>query len=109
MLGGVWADHSWGRFWGWDPKENGALLIVIWVAALYHARMGNMIRERGMALGAVFGCVVVMAAWLGVNLMGVGLHNYGFTSGLARGLAIYTALELTFILALAIKTWPKNT
>ena len=98
MLGGVWADQSWGRFWGWDPKENGALLIVIWCAIMYHARLGNMVRETGMAALAVGGCVVVMVAWLGLNLLGVGLHSYGFTSGLFQGFVIYLVSEALFLL-----------
>ncbi len=47
VLGGIWADQSWGRFWGWDPKENGALLIVLWNAIILHARWGGYVRERG--------------------------------------------------------------
>jgi ABC-type transport system involved in cytochrome c biogenesis permease subunit len=98
MLGGVWADQSWGRFWGWDPKENGALLIVLWCALLFHARIANMIGPRGMAVGSVLGVINVIFAWLGVNLLGVGLHSYGFTSGLARGMWISIGLELLFII-----------
>lgn len=98
MLGGVWADQSWGRFWGWDPKENGAILIVIWCAIMFHARMGNMLRETGVSAMAVGGCVVVMIAWLGINNLGVGLHSYGFQSGLARGLIIYMVAEAVFLL-----------
>ena len=98
MLGGVWADQSWGRFWGWDPKENGALLIVLWCALLFHARLANMIGPIGMAAGSIFGVIIVIFAWLGVNLLGVGLHSYGFTSGLARGMWISIAIELLFIL-----------
>jgi len=101
MLGGVWADQSWGRFWGWDPKENGALLIVLWCALLFHARLGNMIGARGMAAGSIIGVIIVIFAWLGVNLLGVGLHSYGFTSGLARGMWISIGIELLFILATA--------
>ncbi len=101
MLGGVWADQSWGRFWGWDPKENGALLIVLWCAALLHARLGGMIGPRGLALGSVFGVIIVIFAWLGVNLLGVGLHSYGFTSGLARGMWISISIELVFMAATA--------
>jgi len=97
MLGGVWADQSWGRFWGWDPKENGALLIVIWCAVLFHARLGRIIGDLGMAAGSVLGVIIVVFAWLGVNLLGVGLHSYGFTSGLARALFTYTAIELLFL------------
>lgn len=97
MLGGIWADQSWGRFWGWDPKENGALLIVLWTAAIYHARVGGMIREKGTAAAAAFGCVMVMLAWLGVNLLGVGLHSYGFTSAMRTGFFIYVGAEIVFI------------
>lgn len=98
MLGGVWADQSWGRFWGWDPKENGALVIVLWSAILFHARLARMIGPRGFAAGSIIGFIAVLAAWIGVNLLGVGLHSYGFTSGLARGFVITTAVELLFIL-----------
>lgn len=97
MLGGVWADQSWGRFWGWDPKENGALLIVLWCSILYHARLAKMIGDVAMAAGCIFGGIIVMMAWLGVNLLGVGLHSYGFTSGLALNLFIFTGAELLFI------------
>ena len=99
MLGGVWADQSWGRFWGWDPKENGALLIVLWCAILFHARICNWIHDRGMAAGSVIGVVVVLIAWLGINLLGVGLHSYGFTTGLARALWIAIGFEALFLLA----------
>ena len=97
MLGGVWADQSWGRFWGWDPKENGAILIVLWVAVVYHARIAGMIRDVGTAAGNVFGCIVVMAAWLGVNLLGQGLHSYGFTDAMAFFFFAYIAVELVFL------------
>ncbi|HMO03668.1 MAG TPA: cytochrome c biogenesis protein CcsA [Kiritimatiellia bacterium] len=102
MLGGVWADQSWGRFWGWDPKENGALLIVLWCSILFHARLANLIGPRGMAHGSVFGVIIVIFAWLGVNLLGVGLHSYGFTSGLARGMWISIGFELLFMAVTAL-------
>ncbi len=102
VLGGIWADQSWGRFWGWDPKENGALLIVIWCIILLHARWWGRIRDLGMALGAVFGAIVVSVAWLGVNLLNVGLHSYGFTQGAAAKLLSYIAAELIFILVTGI-------
>jgi len=57
-FGGIWADQSWGRFWGWDPKENGALLIVIWNAIILHARWGGLVRERGLMNLALFGNIV---------------------------------------------------
>ncbi len=97
MLGGVWADQSWGRFWGWDPKENGALLIVLWCAILFHARWAGMIGPTGFAAGSVLGVIVVLFAWIGVNLLGVGLHSYGFVSGLALGLWTAVLAELLFV------------
>ncbi len=76
VLGGLWGDDSWGRFWGWDPKENGALMIVLWSALLLHARWGGLVKERGIAIIAVLGNIVVLWSWKGVNSMGVGLHAY---------------------------------
>ena len=102
MLGGIWADQSWGRFWGWDPKENGALMIVLWCAILFHARMGKMIGEYGMAIGSVIGILVVMLAWFGINELGVGLHSYGFTEGVLGGLLIYTGIEAAFLATIAL-------
>lgn len=78
ILGGIWADQSWGRFWGWDPKENGALLIVLWNAITLHARWGGLVRERGLMAMAVFGNIVTSFSWFGVNMLGIGLHSYGF-------------------------------
>jgi ABC-type transport system involved in cytochrome c biogenesis permease subunit len=78
VLGGIWADQSWGRFWGWDPKENGAVLIVLWCAIILHARWGGYIRQRGLMIMAIFGNVVTSFSWFGVNMLGVGLHSYGF-------------------------------
>ena len=100
MLGGIWADQSWGRFWGWDPKENGALVIVVWAAILFHARAGKLIGPQGFAAGSVLGVIGVLMAWLGVNLLGVGLHSYGFTSGLARSLAIVCLSEILFVVVI---------
>ncbi|MBI2069612.1 MAG: cytochrome c biogenesis protein CcsA [Elusimicrobia bacterium] len=78
VLGGIWADQSWGRFWGWDPKENGALLIVLWNAVILHSRWGGFIRERGLMVMAVFGNIITSLSWFGVNMLAIGLHSYGF-------------------------------
>jgi ABC-type transport system involved in cytochrome c biogenesis permease subunit len=99
VLGGIWADQSWGRFWGWDPKENGALVILLWSAILFHARLAGWIKEAAMAFGSIVGVIAVSLAWFGVNLLGVGLHSYGFTSGIARSLFIFIVCELLFIFA----------
>lgn len=98
ILGGIWANDSWGRFWGWDPKENGALLIVISMLAILHARMGGFLRELGVSMAAAFTGTVVAFSWWGVNLLGVGLHSYGFTSGIAKVLWIYYGIQWGIVL-----------
>ncbi len=97
VLGGIWADQSWGRFWGWDPKENGALLIVIWNALILHARWGGMVKQRGMAVLAVAGNMVTGWSWFGTNQLGVGLHAYGFNNTLATGLVIFWVSQIATI------------
>ncbi len=98
VLGGIWADQSWGRFWGWDPKENGALLIVLWNALILHARWGGLIKQRGLAVLAVVGNMVTGWSWFGTNQLGVGLHAYGFSNALATGLTIFWGTQLAVIL-----------
>ena len=98
VLGGLWADDSWGRFWGWDPKENGALMIVIWNALVLHARWGAMIRQRGLAVLAIFGNVITAWSWFGVNQMGEGLHAYGFRKGMTFWLCVFVASQLVVML-----------
>ena len=88
ILGGIWADQSWGRFWGWDPKENGALLIVMWQIMMIHMRISGYVKPMGFALGIVLNNIVVVLAWFGVNLLSVGLHSYGFASGIAINLTL---------------------
>jgi ABC-type transport system involved in cytochrome c biogenesis permease subunit len=94
VLGGLWADDSWGRFWGWDPKENGALIIVLWNLLVLHARWDGMVKDAGTAVLAVLGNIVVSWSWFGVNELGVGLHSYGFTEGVLRALAIFAGSQL---------------
>jgi ABC-type transport system involved in cytochrome c biogenesis permease subunit len=97
VLGGLWADDSWGRFWGWDPKENGALIIVLWNALVLHARWDGMVKERGLAVLAVGGNIAVSWSYFGVNQLGAGLHSYGFTEGVALGLAVVVVSQLSVI------------
>jgi len=97
VLGGIWADQSWGRFWGWDPKENGALIIVLWNALILHLRWGGIIRERGLVNCAIFGNVVTAWSWFGVNMLGIGLHSYGFTEAAFKWLVLFVASQLALI------------
>lgn len=99
VLGGLWADDSWGRFWGWDPKENGAMIIVLWNALVLHARWDGMVKDRGLALLAVAGNITVSWSMFGVNELGAGLHSYGFTEGIALALVVFAASQLAVIAA----------
>ena len=94
ILGGIWADQSWGRFWGWDPKENGALLICMWQLLMIHLRLTGLIRAPGFALGMILNNIIVVIAWFGVNLLNIGLHSYGFASGVAINLSIFIIFEI---------------
>jgi cytochrome c-type biogenesis protein CcsB len=107
VLGGIWADQSWGRFWGWDPKENGALLIVIWCAVILHARWGGMVRDRGVALLAIFGNIITAWSWFGVNMLGVGLHSYGFMDSAFKWLVLFVVSQMVLIAVglLPLKFW----
>jgi ABC-type transport system involved in cytochrome c biogenesis permease subunit len=107
VLGGIWADQSWGRFWGWDPKENGALLVVLWNAIILHARWGGFARERGLAVLAVFGNVIGSLSWFGVNMLGVGLHSYGFMDQAFGPLLTFVGSQLAIMAIglLPLKYW----
>jgi len=106
ILGGIWADQSWGRFWGWDPKENGALLIVMWQIMMLHLRITGFVKPMGFALGMILNNIVVILAWFGVNLLNVGLHSYGFATGIAINLSLFIAFEL--ITGFGTYYWAKN-
>ncbi|MBK1790684.1 cytochrome c biogenesis protein [Persicirhabdus sediminis] len=104
ILGGIWADQSWGRFWGWDPKENGALMIVLWNTIMLHARLSGLCRVRGFIAMGIFSMVITSWSWFGTNLLGIGLHSYGFREGAMQKLAIVcAALTLIAIASLAKK------
>jgi ABC-type transport system involved in cytochrome c biogenesis permease subunit len=97
VLGGIWADQSWGRFWGWDPKENGALIIVLWNALMLHARWGGLVRERGLMNMAMVGNIVTSWSWFGVNMLGIGLHSYGFMDSAFVWLMVFVGSQLALI------------
>ena len=96
LLGGVWASYSWGRFWGWDPKETWALIALLVYLAILHARFAGWLKDLGLAIGSVIGGLAVLMAWYGVNyVLGTGLHSYGFGSGGANGWVFgFAAIEI---------------
>ncbi len=102
VLGGVWADQSWGRFWGWDPKENGALLIMLWLVWLLHGRLSGHVTPVMWQAGLAGMTIIQALAWFGVNLLNVGLHSYGFIQGVAVGLTVFCVTQAVIIALLVM-------
>jgi ABC-type transport system involved in cytochrome c biogenesis permease subunit len=99
ILGGVWADYSWGRFWGWDPKETWALIALLGYLAVLHGRLVGWIKELGMLASAVVAFSLVIMAWYGVNfVLGAGLHSYGFGAGGVEYVSSFVAIHLVFVI-----------
>ena len=98
LLGGVWADYAWGRFWGFDPKECGALFVILWAMFLLHLRAGRLVDGRTFAVLNCFNVIVTFICWFGVNLLGVGLHSYGFQGGTAAWLGAFIIVDVLLIL-----------
>jgi len=94
ILGGIWADQSWGRFWGWDPKENGALMIFLWNVLILHARIGKFAGQKAVMVMAIFGNVITALSWFGVNMLGIGLHSYGFMDKAFVWLSLFVVSQL---------------
>jgi ABC-type transport system involved in cytochrome c biogenesis permease subunit len=104
MLGGVWASYSWGRFWGWDPKETWALIALLGYLAVLHARFVGWLKDFGMAVGSLLGFLLVLMAWYGVNfVLGTGLHSYGFGSGGYAYVGGFVAFEVLVILSALVR------
>lgn len=103
ILGGIWADYSWGRFWGWDPKETWALIALLGYLAVLHARLGGLIKNFGMVVTAIVTFSLVIMAWYGVNfVLGAGLHSYGFGAGGVEYVSAFIAAHFLFIIYVAI-------
>lgn len=100
VLGGVWADYSWGRFWGWDPKETWALIADVGYLAILHARYAGWLSAYGLALAAPVAYLLVIMAWYGVNfILAAGLHSYGFSKGGAAMVSTFVIIQLLLVFA----------
>lgn len=98
ILGGVWADYSWGRFWGWDPKETWAFIALLGYLVILHGRLVGLLRSFGMIAAAVISFSLVIMAWYGVNfVLGAGLHTYGFGAGGVEYVSAFVAAHLLFV------------
>ncbi|MFZ3231061.1 MAG: cytochrome c biogenesis protein CcsA [Pseudobdellovibrio sp.] len=98
ILGGIWADYSWGRFWGWDPKETWALIVLLGYIVVLHARLVGWLKNFGMLASGVITFSLVIMAWYGVNfVLGAGLHSYGFGAGGVEYVSVFIALHILFV------------
>jgi len=103
ILGGVWADYSWGRFWGWDPKETWALIALLGYLALLHGRLAGLVKNFGMLAGSIIAFNLVLMAWYGVNfVLGAGLHSYGFGAGGIEYVAAFVGIQLLYVVYSAV-------
>ncbi|MGC1480543.1 MAG: cytochrome c biogenesis protein CcsA [Chthoniobacterales bacterium] len=98
ILGGVWANYSWGRFWDWDPKETWALVALLAYLFILHGRIAGRWGGFGLAVGSILAFQTIIMAWYGVNfVLGVGLHSYGFGSGGFEYAVTYVVVECVFV------------
>ena len=103
ILGGVWANYSWGRFWGWDPKETWALIALLCYILTLHGRLAGWWTQFGLVVASVVCFLAVLMAWYGVNfILGKGLHSYGFGIGGETYVYSFVVLDLIFV---AFATW----
>lgn len=97
ILGGVWANESWGRFWGWDPKETWSLITFVGYLTVIHLWYGGKINNFWMGVCAIGGFWLVLMTWYGVNfLLGQGLHSYGAGAGGLIWIVYYFIFEGLF-------------
>ncbi len=106
ILGGIWADYSWGRFWGWDPKETWALIADLGFLVILHAKMVGYVREFGLLLWSPIAYLLVIMAWYGVNfILAAGLHSYGFSKGGFTAVVSFISLQFAVFAVAALRTW----
>lgn len=99
ILGAVWANESWGRYWGWDPKETWSLITLLFYMALVHGRMNGWISKRSTAVVEIAGLAVVLMTYFGVNYYLSGLHSYatGNPEPFPLKLLVYLGAEIAFV------------
>lgn len=106
ILGGIWADYSWGRFWGWDPKEVWALITLLTYITILHGRYTNWVSQFGFAMCSALSFLTVLMAWYGVNfILGVGLHSYGFSTGGTPWVIGFIGLEGIYLVTVSVLHW----
>src|SRR5690606_36009841 len=116
ILGGIWADRSWGRFWGWDPKEVWALVSLLVYLAILHGRYAGWFNNFGMIFGTVLGATAILMSWYGVNFVlpmlapdgSVGLHSYGSGAGGFTQVLSFVIIVWIYQGAATIRYWSET-
>jgi cytochrome c-type biogenesis protein CcsB len=109
ILGGIWADYSWGRFWGWDPKETWAFITLLGYLAVLHGRLAGFIKNFQLAACAIVTFSLVIMAWYGVNfVLGAGLHSYGFGAGGVEYVTGFVVLHLLYVAYVSTVRYTKS-
>lgn len=104
VFGAIWANESWGRYWGWDPKETWSLITFFVYLAIVHGRFAGWLHNFGLAVSAIVGFLSVLMTYYGVNfVLGAGLHSYGFASGGLVWVLLFLALEIGIIAAATVR------
>lgn len=107
ILGGIWADYSWGRFWGWDPKETWSLIVLVVYMIVLHSKYTGWLKNKYYFAAVAIAFLFVIMAWFGVNyILATGLHSYGFSQG--GSLAIYSLMGAQFFLVVYYLKLVKN-
>ena len=100
ILGGVWADYSWGRFWGWDPKETWSAIALCIYLAILHGRYTHWMKDAIFIPAVAMAFMGIMMAWFGVNyILASGLHSYGFSEGGAIFLGSFFVVQVIILIA----------
>ena len=103
VFGAIWANESWGRYWGWDPKETWSLITLFVYLAIIHARYAGWLHSFGLAASVVLGFLAVVMTYYGVNfILASGMHAYGFAEGGQFSVAAYALAECAIVVAAQI-------
>jgi len=105
LTGSVWAASSWGRYWGWDPKEVWSLVAFLAYMAILHAKVERLIGTFGVAAISILAFQTILMTYLGVNyVLGTGLHSYGFgDSPIVKWMVGIALVETAFVVVCWMK------
>lgn len=99
ILGAVWADYSWGRFWGWDPKETWSLITLFVYIGILHGRLNGWLKANRFLPATAAAFISVLMTWFGVNyILATGLHSYGFSENGSLFLTLIFVFQIILLL-----------